>query len=67
VDSGENLPAAQFHRVLENRRGGIFVQFRAVAQHHQHGVGKIVSVHAPELAKPQAARKPGCAIFLETF
>jgi hypothetical protein len=29
-----------------------------MAQHHQHGVGKIFSVHAQGLAQCQAARKP---------
>jgi hypothetical protein len=48
----------QLRRVLENRRSGTGVQLRAMAQHHQHGVGKIFSVHAQGLAQCQAARKP---------
>ena len=52
---GENLPAAQFRRVLKHRRGGLVVQRRAVAQHDQRGVGEVFTLHAgilPEAPLP---------------
>ncbi len=58
ADFGENVPAAQFRRVLVNRRGGIFVLRRAVAEHHQRGIGEIFTVHAARLAQAQTVRKP---------
>jgi len=47
---GKNFPAAQFRRVLKNRRGGLVIQNRAVAEHDQHGVGKSVALHPLKLA-----------------
>ena len=58
ADFGENFPAAQFRRVLINRRGGIGVLLRAVAQHHQRGIGEFIAVHAKGLAQDRAVRKP---------
>ena len=58
ADFGENFPSAQFRRVLVNRRGGIVILRRAVAQHHQCGLGEIFTVHAPRLAHAQTVRKP---------
>ena len=55
----ENLPAAQFRRVLEDRRGGIVIQRRAMAEHDQRGIGKIFTVHTPRLA--QTTRRPQAA------
>ena len=49
ADFGENLPPAQFRRMFKNRRGGIFILRRAVAQHHQRSVGEIVTVHAGKI------------------
>jgi hypothetical protein len=54
VDPGKHFPPAQFRRVLVNRRGGIFVLRRAVAQHHQRGLRKIVTVHGIRLAQPKS-------------
>ena len=58
ADVGKDFPPAQFRRVLEDRRGGILVLRRAVAQHHQRGIGKIVTVHGARLAHASAIRKP---------
>ena len=57
ADVGENFPAAQFRRVLVHRRGGIGVLLRAMAQHHQRGVGKVFIVHAKGLAQEPIIRK----------
>ena len=54
----EDFPAAQFRRVLENRRGGLIVQDRAVAKEDQRGIGEIITLHASKLAQPGADRKP---------
>jgi hypothetical protein len=43
--------------VLQDRRGGLVVQRRAVAEHDQRGIGKIISWHAPKLAQARADRK----------
>ena len=52
----------------KNRRGGLVVQCRAVAEHDQRGVGKIFALHAHKLA---ASRAPSASrlmqIFIETF
>jgi len=56
VDFGEKAPAAQFRRVLTDRRGGIGVLLRAVTQHHECGIGKGI-VHAKGLAQERAIRK----------
>ena len=53
----EEAPAAQFRRVPENRRGGSGVQIRAVAHHHECGVGEIIAVHAQWLARLPRNRK----------
>ncbi len=55
---GKNLPAAQFRRMLQDGRGGLVVQRRAVAEHHQRGIGKTFTLHAPKLAQPHSDRKP---------
>ena len=55
---GEDFPAAQFRRVLQNRRGGLVVQGRAVAENDQRRIGKVLTVHPLELAQGQAVRKP---------
>ena len=65
----KNLPAAQFRRVLQNRRGGLVIQIRAVTKDDQRGIGKTFTVHAPKLAQPRAdckPRPPG-ANFIEPF
>ena len=69
ADAAENFPAAQFRRVLEHRRGGLVVQFRAVAEDDQHGIGKTLAVHTPKLAQPRADRKPRPSgeFFIEPF
>ena len=54
----ENFPAAQFRRMLEDGRGGLVIQRRAVAEHHQRGIGETFSLHKSKLAKPRADRKP---------
>ena len=58
ADGGENFPAAQFRRVLVNRRAGIGLLRRAVTEHHQHGIREIVTVHAARLAHTPTVRKP---------
>ena len=58
ADFGKYVPTAQFRRVLVNRRGGIGVLLRAMAQHHQHGVAEWFAVHAKGLAEDAALRKP---------
>ena len=57
ADFGEKVTAAQFRRVLTDRRGGIGVLLRAVTQHHERGIGEFVAVHAKGLAQEQAIRK----------
>jgi hypothetical protein len=58
ADGGENFPAAQFRRVLVNRRGGTVILHRAVAEHHQCGLGEIFIVHTARLAHKPNVRKP---------
>jgi hypothetical protein len=36
--------------VLVNRRGGTVILRRAVAEHHQYGLGEILIVHTARLA-----------------
>ena len=50
ADGGENFPAAQFRRVLVNRRGGTVILHRTMAEHHQCGLGEIFTVHTARLA-----------------
>jgi len=57
ADFGKNFPAAQFRRVLIHRRGRVGVSLRAVAEHHQRGIGEFIAVHAKGLAQDQAIRK----------
>ena len=54
---GKDFPAAQFRRVLINRRGGIGILLRAMAQHHQRGIGEFIAFHAKGLAQDRAVRK----------
>jgi hypothetical protein len=54
----ENGAAAQLRRVLKHRRGGLIVQIRAMAQHHQRGIGKTGVVHPPKLTHPAQDCKP---------
>ena len=58
ADTGENLPAAQFCGVLIDRRGGIGILLRAMSQHHQPGIGKVLSAHPKGLTQEPAVRKP---------
>jgi hypothetical protein len=67
ADSGENLPAAQFRCVLEHRRGGILVQFRAMSEHYQRGIGKIFYVHAQRVSQIAGRPQAGVAIFPKPF
>ncbi len=70
ADFGKNLPAAQFRRVLMDGRGGTGVLLRAVAQHHERGIGELIAVHATGLAQERALCKQAVAksVFLiETF
>ncbi len=38
---GKNPATAQFRRVLDDRRGGLVVQLRPVAEQHQRGIAEI--------------------------
>ena len=70
ADFGKNLPAAQFRRVLMDGRGGTGVLLRAVAQHHERGIGELIAVHATGLAQERALCKRAVAksvFFIETF
>ena len=70
ADFGKNFPAAQFRRVLEDRRGGMFVQRRAVAEHHQRGIGKIFAFARGKVGAdraPTASRRPPDDFLLKPF
>ena len=58
ADFGKNAATAQFRRMLDDRRGGLVVQRRAVAKDDQRGIGEIVTLHAPKLAERRTDRKP---------
>jgi len=56
----EDLSPTQFRCVLMNRRGGIFVLRRAVAQQHQRSISEILVIHARWLADGGSRCKLGC-------
>lgn len=70
MHGGKDFPAAQLGRMLVNRRGGIGILFRAMAQHHEHGLGEFIAFHAKGLAQDRAVRKLALlkiGFLIETF
>lgn len=56
----EDFSPTQFRCVLMNRRGGIFVLRRDVAQQHQRSTGETLVIHARWLADDGSRCKLGC-------
>ena len=50
MHSGKNPATTQVRRVLDDRRGGLVIQRRPVAEQHQRGIAEIVALHASKLA-----------------